>query len=102
MGGYREKALRSFKEIKAALAHLDADAGIRVRGSLSEFSEGGFIFLGRSTEGFTVNVCDAVRDLKTGLLVAGKREKWLRLKDLDEVMEFVLKAAQRPLKAYLY
>jgi len=49
-----------------------------------------------------VNVCDAVRDKKTGLLLAGGKEKWLKFKDLDEVMKFILKAAQRPLKAYLY
>ncbi len=102
MEGYREKALRSFKEVREALTNLDFDAGIRIKGSLSEFSEGGFIFLSRSTEGFTVNLCDAVRDEKTGLLLAGGKEKWLKFKDLDEVMKFILKAAQRPLKAYLY
>jgi len=102
MKGYKEKALKSFKEVREALRNLDFDAGIRIKGSLSEFSEGGFIFLGRSTEGFTVNVCDAVRDEKTGLLLAGGKEKWLKFKDLDEVMKFILKAAQRPLKAYLY
>ena len=102
MEGYREKALKSFKEIREALAHLDFDAGIRIKGSLSDFSEGGFIFLSKSTEGFTVNICDAVRDGKTGLLVAGGKEKWLKFKDLEEVIKFILKAAQRPLKAYLY
>ena len=102
MEGCREKALRSFKKVREALTNLDFDAGIRIKGSLSEFSEGGFIFLGRSTEGFIVNVCDAVRDKKTGLLLAGGKEKWLKFKDLDEVMKFILKAAQRPLKAYLY
>ena len=102
MKGYKEKALKSFKEVREVLRNLDFDAGIRIKGSLSEFSEGGFIFLGRSTEGFTVNVCDAVRDEKTGLLLAGGKEKWLKFKDLDEVMKFILKAAQRPLKAYLY
>jgi len=102
MEGYREKALKSFKEVREALRNLDFDAGIRIKGSLSEFSEGGFIFLSRSTEGFTVNLCDAVRDEKTGLLLAGGKEKWLKFKDLDEVMKFILKAAQRPLKAYLY
>jgi hypothetical protein len=102
MEGYREKKLRSFKEVREALTHLDFDAGIRIKGSLGEFSEGGFIFLSKSTEGFTVNVCDAIRDEKTGLLVAGEKEKWLKFNDLEEVMKFVLKAAQRPLKAYLY
>jgi hypothetical protein len=102
MEGYREKALKSFKEVKEALAHLDPDAGIRIKGSLSEFCEGGLIFLSKSTEGFTVNICDAVRDEKTGLFGVGKREEWLKFKDLEEVMKFVLKAAQRPLKAYLY
>jgi len=102
MGGYREKVLRSFKEVREALKHLDFDAGLRIKGSLSEFSEGGFIFLSRSAEGFIVNICDAVRDEETGSLVTGEREKWLKFRDLDEVMKFILKAAQRPLKAYLY
>ena len=102
MEGYREKTLRSFKELKAELARLDLDAGIRIKGSLKEFSEGGFIFISRSREGFTINICDAIRDKKTGLLLAGDREKWLKFKSLDKVMELIIKAAQRPLRAYLY
>jgi len=102
MEGYREKALRSFKELKAELARLDPDAGIRIKGALKEFREGGFIFISRSPEGFTVNICDAIRDEKTGLLLARGRERWLKFKSLDEVMELIIKAAQRPLRDYLY
>lgn len=100
MKGYKEKGLRTFRELKAALEHLDADAGIRVEGSIAGFNDS-FIFVSRGAEGFIVNVCDSVRD-ESGAVVPGRSERWLNLKSLDEVMEFIVKSAKRPLRAYLY
>ncbi|MFN3621501.1 MAG: hypothetical protein ACK4TI_01285 [Nitrososphaerales archaeon] len=101
MEGYREKVLRTFKELRAALEQLDSDAGIRISGSFAEFDGGGFIFISKAEEGFIVNICDSVKD-GSGVFIPGEREKWLNLKNVAEVMNFILKTAKRPLKAYLY
>ncbi|MEM1994549.1 MAG: hypothetical protein QXW32_03620 [Nitrososphaerales archaeon] len=101
MEGYREKVLRTFKELRAALEQLDSDAGIRVKGSLAEFDDGGFIFISKAEEGFIINICDSTKD-DNGVLIPSRKEKWLNLKSVAEVMDFILKSAKRPLKAYLY
>lgn len=101
MRGYRERTIRTFKELRAALEHLDSDAGIRIKSSLKEFNDGGFIFISKSGEVFTINICDSIK-CSNGILIAGGKEKWLYLKSVDEVMDFILKSAKRPLKAHLY
>ncbi len=101
MKGYREKSLRTFKDLRAALEQLDPDAGVRVEAAFAEFNGGGFIFIGRAAEGYIVNICDSVKN-DDGLQVPAGKERWLTLKSVDEVMELILRAATRPLKAYLY
>lgn len=102
MPRYSEIRLTSFLELSRAITTLDPDEGIRVEGGLSEFENGGFIFVTKSSKKYCVNVCDRVLDKDSNLYVPGGHDEWHYFSKVEKVQKVLRRMARKPLRAWFY
>lgn len=89
-----EKRLGSLEELFEALAKLELDEGVRVKGRIR--GRECYIFVTKSTTGYTLAVFEAKRDsIGRQLFIRDSLE-------LERVKRFIEENCEVPLKAYRY
>jgi len=99
---YRERCIRTFKDLKVTVEALDPDEGVRILGSSKDLRGGGFIFIAKKSNRYCVNITERIVDERLGEYIPGGREEWLYLQNAEDVMNIVKDKAARPLKAWVY
>lgn len=99
---YSERPIRDERDLLDFIDALDEDEGIRINGDLKNHVNGGYIFVGYYRGNFCVNICDKVWSRTLHKHVAGGNDEWYYFDTGKEACRFVLKEAQRPLRAWLY
>ncbi|HXZ91124.1 MAG TPA: hypothetical protein VEG61_08675 [Candidatus Dormibacteraeota bacterium] len=102
VGRYSERRIKDERDLLDFIDALDEDEGIRLDGDLKNHLNGGFIFVGTYRGSYCVNICDRVWNPKLRKHVAGEKDEWYYFETGKEAWRFVLKEAQRPLRAWLY
>ena len=99
---YREKKIRSVKELNRTIEGLEPDEGLRIIGSLQGFSKGGFVFITKPSERYCVNICERVFDRSLKAIVPGGKEEWFYASTSADVWSLIETRIKRPLEAWLY
>ncbi len=99
---YREKRIRTIKELREYIYALDEDEGIRIFGRVKGFVKGGFIFVGIYMGRYCVRICDRVWDRKRKTFLVGKKSKNLYFLKIEDLFEFLQSNIERPINAWLY
>ncbi len=99
---YSERPIRNEHDLLDFIEALDEDEGIRVNGNLENHGGGGFIFVGYYRGSYCVNICDKVWNSKLHKQVAGGKDEWYYFDKGKQALDFVMKEAKRPLRAWLY
>ena len=99
---YREKKIKTFAELKNTITTMDLDCGIRILGNITGFAHGGFIFITKMGEQYTVNMTERVlfKDGKT--LVPGGRANWFYTDDSEKTWLIIKDKLLRPFEAWIY
>jgi len=102
MSRYREKKIRSLKELRRALEGLELDQGVRIICRLGDDSKEGFLFLTKPSERYCINICSRLYDENLKSYVPGGEEEWIYCESVDEVWKRVKAYVQSPLQAWIY
>lgn len=99
---YSEHRIESLNELYVLIQAMDQDEGIRIRGEVDGFENGGFIFVAKSGSRYCINICDRVYDPEKKVFTVGGRDRWLYFESFDEAWETVRKLIRNPIEAYSY
>ena len=94
---FTESRIRTKDELKRFLQTMDRDEGVRIKGNVQGFKEGGLIFVTPSGEGYFINLTEHKKNRHTKVT-----EKWKFADDVKEVMEFVEANRSKPLESWSY
>ena len=97
-----ERRIRTMKELKGIIATLDLDEGIRIILNVPELSSGGFLFLTKSGEKYTINITERVSNEDGMDFFPGGKEEWFFTQDSLEVWRIVEKRMETPIMAWRY
>lgn len=99
---YRERRLDNVALLKRHMQGLDEDEGIRIEGRLPDLANGGYIFVGFYRGSYCVNLCDRLRDKRSGSYTVGGNDRWFYFDEFPNLWRFLHPLIRKPLKAWLY
>ncbi|MFQ6134193.1 MAG: hypothetical protein ACE5KU_00055 [Nitrososphaerales archaeon] len=105
---FSEKRIHSLRELKKIIEFLDLDEGVRVLGRIEGLRGGGFIFITtshsatESSQRYCVNTAERIYDEEAKMHLPGGREEFLYFSDVEEVVKYIEKNADKPLRAWNY
>lgn len=94
---FSESRIKTKDDLLRFLKTMDRDEGVRIRGNVQGFKEGGLIFITPSGEGYFINLTEHKKNLHTKVT-----EKWKFVDNVKEVMEFVEANRSKPLESWSY
>jgi len=92
-----ESRIKTKDDLKRFLQTMDRDEGVRIRGNVHGFKDGGLIFITPSGDGYFINLSEHRK--KRHMKVT---EKWKFADNVKEVMEFVEANRSKPLESWSY
>lgn len=94
---FSESRIKTKDDLLQFLKTMDRDEGVRIRGNVQGFKEGGLIFITPSGEGYFINLTEHKKNRRTKVT-----EKWKFVDNVKEVMEFVEANRSKPLESWSY
>ncbi len=94
---FSESRIKTKDDLLRFLKTMDRDEGVRIRGNVQGFKEGGLIFITPSGEGYFINLAEHKKNRHTKVT-----EKWKFVDNVKEVMEFVEANRSKPLESWSY
>jgi len=94
---FTESRIRTKDDLKRFLQTMDRDEGVRIRGNVQGFKEGGLIFITPSGGGYFINLSEHRENRHTKVT-----EKWIFEDNVKKVMEFVEANRSKPLESWSY
>ncbi|MCZ6613837.1 MAG: hypothetical protein O6762_04060 [Thaumarchaeota archaeon] len=94
---FTESRIRTKDNLKRFLQTMDRDEGVRIRGNVQGFKEGGLIFITPSGGGYFINLSEHKKNRHTKVT-----EKWIFEDNVKKVMEFVEANRSKPLESWSY
>ena len=99
---YTDRHIRGFPLLKTLIGALDLDEGIRIQGKVRGFARGGYIFVTKSRGRYCVNICEQLKDPRSGTYVPGGREEWYYFEGAVAVLRCIRPILKSPLLAWAY
>jgi hypothetical protein len=99
---YSEHKIESLNELSVLMQAMDQDEGIRIRGEVEGFENGGFIFVTRSASRYCINVCDRVFDPIRKTYSVGGNDVWFYFDTFEEAWAKLATLIRNPIEAYAY
>ena len=99
---YEERRIKTVDELRDLIKTLDLDEGIRIRGDLKAFPNGGFIFITKMGNRYTINTTEQILHVDRKTYVPGGAEKWFFASTPDETWVLIMNKITSPLEAWIY